>query len=51
MEFRIPESNRVDDFRIDRVRPTKNRTYMELALCTLFANTGFWVYWGTLRED
>jgi len=50
-EFRIPESGRVDDYRVDRARPTDNRTYMELALCTLYAETGFWVHWDTLRED
>jgi hypothetical protein len=50
-EFRVPESARVDDYRLDRARPTENRTYMELALCTLFAETGFWVDWETLEED
>jgi hypothetical protein len=50
-DFRIPESSRTDDYRVDRARPTENRTYMELALCTLHAETGFWVHWDTLRED
>jgi hypothetical protein len=50
-EFRIPESARVDDYRVDRARPTDNRTYMELALCTLHAEAGFWVHWDTLKED
>jgi hypothetical protein len=47
--FRIPESGGIDDFREEKVRPTNSKTHMELALCTLFAETGFWVNWETLR--
>lgn len=50
-DFRIPESQKIDDFRVDRAKPTDERTYMELALCTLFANTGLFVMWDTLKED
>jgi hypothetical protein len=49
-DFTIPESQRIDDFRIDRARPTENRTYMELALCEAFAEAGFWIMWETEEE-
>jgi hypothetical protein len=48
--FRIPESQRIDDFREEEARPTESRTHMELALCTLYAETGFWVNWETLKD-
>lgn len=44
-EFRIPESPRIDNYRIDRVKPTENEMYMSLALCTLFAELGVKVFW------
>lgn len=50
-DFRIPTSQETDDFRVDNARPTDSRTYMELALCTLYAEAGFWVNWETLKED
>lgn len=50
MTFRIPESQRVDDFREETARPTESRMHMELALCTLHAETGFWVDWETLED-
>ena len=49
-KFRIPESNKIDDFREDFVVPTDERTYMELALCTLLANTDVQVNWETLED-
>lgn len=48
--FRIPESQQVDDFREETARPTESRMHMELALCTLYAETGFWVDWETLKD-
>lgn len=48
--FRIPESRRIDDFREETARPTESRMHMELALCTLYAETGFWVDWETLKD-
>lgn len=48
--FRIPESPRIDDFREETARPTESRMHMELALCTLYAETGFWVNWETLED-
>jgi hypothetical protein len=43
--FKIPESGRIDDYRIDRVKPTDNETYFRLALGTLHTKTGVWVIW------
>ena len=44
-EFHIPEANRIDDTRSDTCLPTDTNTYFELALNTLYANTGVWVEW------
>jgi len=46
-EFRIPESDDIDDFRVDKAKPTDSLMYMELALCTLYAEIGAWVDWDT----
>jgi hypothetical protein len=43
--FLIPESQQIDDYREDKARPIDGFTYFELALCTLYANTGVLVYW------
>lgn len=48
--FLVPESDRLDDCRLEEARPTDSRTHMELALCTLHAETGFWVDWDTLED-
>ena len=44
-EFRIPESNRIDDYRIDEGLPVENITYFELALCELMSRFEVWVDW------
>ncbi|MBW8001748.1 MAG: hypothetical protein FVQ80_06960 [Planctomycetes bacterium] len=49
-EFKIPESQKIDDYRIDSAKPAENRTYFELSLNTLYANTGVFVHWDTLVE-
>ncbi|MBF0100440.1 MAG: hypothetical protein HQK77_05980 [Desulfobacterales bacterium] len=36
-EYQIPVSQKIDDYRIDVSKPTKNTMYLELALCTLCA--------------
>jgi hypothetical protein len=46
-EFRIPESQRIDDFRVDNAKPTESRVYLELALCTAYARIGFFILWDT----
>lgn len=44
-EFRIPESGKIDDYRIDNALPVSNETYFRLALSTLFVNVEVWVEW------
>jgi len=44
--FRIPESNRIDDFREDLAYPYDNMTYFELAMSSLWGHTGVLVDWG-----
>ena len=44
-DFKIPESNKIDDFRVDNVSPLAGIVYFELALCELYINTGVWVEW------
>jgi hypothetical protein len=44
-EFHIPESQQIDDYRVDKAVPTEHVTYFELALCTLHAKTEVWVHW------
>ena len=46
----IPESTRIDDYRVDKVKPTESEMYMRLALSTLHAETGFWVHWETMEN-
>lgn len=46
-EFWIPESQVLDNYRIDRELPIKNLMYMELALCELYNNIDVWVDWKT----
>jgi len=43
--FYIPESQDIDDFREDKVKPTENQTYAELALCHIWAALRVWVDW------
>ena len=45
--FRIPQSPEMDDYREETAVPTDSIMHMELALCTLFANTGIFVEWET----
>ena len=44
-EFKIPESDELDDYRIDNKYPKENQTYFELAMCELYTHTGVWVDW------
>ena len=44
-EYRIPESQRIDDYRIDRVKPVAGPMYFDLALNTLHSKLGLWVEW------
>ena len=49
-EFRIPESNRINDYREEIRRPTESRMHMELALSGGFYQTGAKVLWETKEE-
>ena len=49
-EFNIPESDRLDDYRVDKARPVDELTFFELALCTLYVETGVWVDWSTEKS-
>lgn len=48
--FRIPESQKIDDYREDKARPVENITYLELSLSTLEVNTGIMVDWKTEKK-
>lgn len=43
--FKIPESNEEDDYRVDTAVPVEGLTYFQLALNTLYAETGIKVEW------
>jgi hypothetical protein len=45
--FRIPESQQIDDFRIERAKPTDSEMHFSLALCTMYHTIGVWVNWET----
>jgi len=49
-DFWIPESQKIDDYRIDNKYPKESEMYFSLALCTLFANTNVWVDWKTKEK-
>jgi len=44
-EFTIPESNRIDDFRIDKIVPVDNLACFEMAISELYGATGIYVLW------
>jgi len=46
-EFKIPESNKIDDYRIDVAFPKDEQTYFELAMNELYTKTGVFVDWET----
>ena len=50
-EYQIPESNEIDDYRIDKAKPIDGPTYFLLALNTLWANTDVWVIWSKGEDD
>lgn len=49
-QFFIPESQEIDDYRVDTARPIDNETYFNLALCTMYHTIGVWVNWETEEE-
>ena len=44
-EIRIPLSNKIDHYKIVKVRGTKDGDFMQIALNTLHADTEVWVHW------
>jgi len=50
-EYRIPESQVIDDYREEMKMPTTSNMHMDLALCTLWARTGVYVDWSKEREE
>ena len=50
-EFNIPESEKIDDYRVDTALPTDSLMYFELAMCSLWSSTGVWVDWSTENKS
>ena len=50
-EYKIPESQGIDDFRTELKLPTESTMYLELALNALWAHTGVFVDWSTEKEE
>jgi hypothetical protein len=44
-EFRIPESDRLDDYRIEEMLPGESKMHAQLSLSELFGKTGVLVLW------
>ena len=43
--FKIPQSQRIDHYKEINAKPSSERTYLELALCTLYAKHRIFVFW------
>lgn len=39
-KFNIPETDVIDDYRVDTAKPVENITYFELSLCTMYRMIG-----------
>ena len=48
--FKIPQSNRIDDYKILFAMPSENKMYFELSMSELYAKTGIWVNWANSNE-
>jgi hypothetical protein len=44
-EFWIPESQEIDDYRIERAKPVENSEYFRQAMSMLYGVTGVYVLW------
>jgi hypothetical protein len=49
--FRVPESQQLDDFRIDRVKPVEDENYLMMALCEMLSEIGVEPIWPQDTED
>lgn len=47
-EFYIPESDKIDDYRVDKARPIDSPMHFDLALNSLMGHTGVKVHWGSV---
>ena len=43
--YKIPESDRIDDYRVEKKVPTESPMHFDLALCELYNNLGVFVIW------
>lgn len=50
-EFNIPESNVIDDYRVDKVKPITNGMYFDLAMCVLQSETQVLVFWPEIPTE
>ena len=48
--YRIPESNKIDDYREELAFPFESTMHFELALCELWSETDVFVNWKTRTE-
>ena len=46
MEFRIPQSQEIDDYEEVMAKPVDSQEFFELALSMLWSRTGVFVLWG-----
>jgi len=49
-EFKIPETDEIDDYRTDVVKPIEDSMYFDLSLCSLWNALGIWVEWPKEKE-
>lgn len=45
-EFRIPESDQIDDYRVEVKKPIDGEDYFNMAMTELYGATGVYVLWG-----
>jgi len=48
-EFMIPESARIDDYRVEKRLPSASLMHAELSLCNMYAEIGVYVLWDTQK--
>lgn len=51
-EFKIPVSDRIDDYKVVEATPVDDDVYFYLGMSTLYANTGVYVNWDShVKEE
>lgn len=43
--FRIPQSQKIDDFEVMKAKPIDNETFFSLALSSMYSEIDVWVDW------